>query len=167
MNCNCEYFVASMCAPGDGSPLRRRYPPICTIRRTVSTTTWTRGFRPFFVGTKHLSRSGNYLRRKLGSLSAKEGHQHNPPGNDQVDCDGPFEMLGAPMGGIFVRHPDLRSRRLAHNAPAETVTAHTDLGVLPGFYSHRCQQGPLNCPYVLRRILRPHGQPRALSLFFW
>src|SRR5208283_1190573 len=91
----------------------------------------------FEIGEQHFG-------RKLRGISAQEGHQHNSPGDDQINGDGAFDTFGGFMSGVFGAASRLEHAMPVFNAPTQAVPAQAHKGVLFRLYFHRGQQEPLN-----------------------
>ena len=57
------------------------------------------------------------------SLSAQQSHQHDPPGNDEVDRDRPPNALGRVVGDPLDGAAGLENPVPIFNAPTQTVPA--------------------------------------------
>jgi hypothetical protein len=85
----------------------------------------------FCVGVQHLDLEVGEQDRcgKLRAFSAQKGHQHDAPGNDQIDANGARESVG----GLVLQGLDaavaFQYPMPVFDAPAQAVATHTIVGL--------------------------------------
>lgn len=100
----------------------------------------------FSVSLKHLDlQVGEQdLGGKLRTLPAEQGHQHDPPGNHQIDGDGTLQTFGVSMCQGLNSAATFQDAMPVFDAPAQAVPTQTLVSLLDGGDLAGGQQEPLD-----------------------
>ena len=83
------------------------------------------------------------LGRKIRALSAQERHQHDTPGNDEIDGDGAFEPLSRFVLQSLDTAAAFQYSMPVFDAPAQAIPVQAFLGLFYRGDLAGCQQEPL------------------------
>ena len=107
----------------------------------------------FGEGVQHrdLNLAEQHRGGKFRAGPPQQGHEHDAPGDDQVDRNGALESLGAVVCEILDAASGLEHPMPVSDAPAQAIPAQTGLRVVNRVDGAGGQQEPLQRLCILRR----------------